>query len=84
MQGVRYCIQEPKKIAIVWRVIFVGANLRGKPENALKINFCGFKFRDSNQSRGVALHKRYVIDAHARSRSRSSLLLTHTYRDLDK
>ena len=25
-----------------------------------------------------------VIDTHARSRSRSSLLLSHTYRDLDK
>ena len=43
----------------VWRVIFVGSNFRGKSEKALKINFCGFNFRDSNQSRGVALlHKR--------------------------
>ena len=43
----------------VWRVIFVGANFHGKSEKALKINFRGFKFRDSNQSRGVAqLHKR--------------------------
>ena len=44
----------------VWRVIFVGANFCGKSENfkALKINFHGFKFHDSNQSRGVALHKR--------------------------
>ena len=43
----------------VWRVIFVDANFRGKSEKALKINFRGFKFRDSNQSRGVALrHKR--------------------------
>ena len=43
----------------VWRVIFVGSNYRGKSEKALKINFRGFKFRDSNQSRGMALlHKR--------------------------
>ena len=43
----------------VWRVIFVGSNFRGKSEKTLKINFRGFKFRDSNQSRGVALlHKR--------------------------
>ena len=42
----------------VWRVIFVGSNFRGKSEKALKINFHDFKFRDSNQSRGVALlHK---------------------------
>ena len=39
----------------VWRVIFVGSNFRGKSEKALKINFRGFKFCDSNQSRGVAL-----------------------------
>ena len=37
----------------VWRVIFMGANFRGKFEKALKINFRGFKFRDSNQSRGM-------------------------------
>ena len=43
----------------VWRVIFMGSNFRGKSKKALKINFRGFKFRDSNQSRGVALlHKR--------------------------
>ena len=43
----------------VWRVIFVGSNFRGKSEKTLKINFRGFKFRDSNQYRGVAvLHKR--------------------------
>ena len=41
----------------VWRVIFVGTNFRGKSEKALKINFCGFKFRDSNQYRDMALHK---------------------------
>ena len=36
----------------------MAGNFRGKSEKALKINFCGFKFRDSNQSRGVApLHK---------------------------
>ena len=38
----------------VWQVIFVGANFREKSKMALKINFYGFKFRDSNQSRGVA------------------------------
>ena len=43
----------------VWRVIFAGSNFRGKSEKALKINFRGFKFRDSSQYRGVALlHKR--------------------------
>ena len=36
----------------------MGANFRVKSEKALKINFRGFKFRDSNPSRGVALlHK---------------------------
>ena len=35
----------------------MGSNFRGKSEKALKI-IRGFKFRDSNQSRGVALlHK---------------------------
>ena len=33
----------------------MGANSRRKSEKALKIKFCGFKFRDSNQSSGVAL-----------------------------
>ena len=48
-----------KNTNTVWRVIFVGSNFRGKSEKALKINFYDFKFRDSNQSRGVALrHKR--------------------------
>ena len=44
----------------VWRVIiFVGSNFRGKSEKALKNNYHGFKFRDSDQSRGmVLLHKR--------------------------
>ena len=43
----------------VWRIIFMGANFCVKSEKALKINFRGFKFRDSNQSRDVALlHKR--------------------------
>ena len=43
----------------VWWVTFVGFNFHGKSEKALKINLRGFKFRDSNQSRGVALlHKR--------------------------
>ena len=38
----------------------MGCNFRGKSEKALKINFYGFKVRDSKyQSRGVALlHKR--------------------------
>ena len=42
-------------LATVWRVIFVGTNFHGKSEKAFKINFRGFKFRDSNQSRDVAL-----------------------------
>ena len=32
--------------------VCMAGNFRGKSEKALKINFCGFKFRDSNQSRG--------------------------------
>ena len=35
----------------------MGANFCGKSEKALKINFCGLKFGDSNHSRGMALHK---------------------------
>ena len=31
----------------------MAGNFRGKSEKALKINFCGFKFRDSNQSRAA-------------------------------
>ena len=36
----------------VWRVIFRGDNFRGKSEEALRINFRGFKFRDSNPVQG--------------------------------
>ena len=37
----------------------MAGNFHGKFEKALKINIRGFKFRDSNQSRGMALlHKR--------------------------
>ena len=51
--------QNQQILTTVWWVIFVGSNFRGKSEKALKINFRGFKFRDSIQSRGVALlHKR--------------------------
>ena len=35
----------------------MGANIPGKSKKALKIKFHGFKFRDNNQSRGMALHK---------------------------
>ena len=36
----------------------MGSNFREKSKKALKIIFRGLKFRDSNQSRGVALlHK---------------------------
>ena len=35
----------------------MGANFCGKSEKTLKISFHDFKFCDSNQSRGVALHK---------------------------
>ena len=53
----------------------MGSNFNGKSEKALKINFRGFKFRDNNQSRGVALlHKRLC---NRYMRSRSSLLLSH-------
>ena len=37
----------------------MAGNFHGKSEKALKINFHAFKFRDSNQSRGVALYKRW-------------------------
>ena len=51
----------------VWRVIFVGSNFRWKSEIVLKINFCAFKFHDSNQSRGVALlQSNNVIDTRSR------------------
>ena len=54
----------------------MGSNFHGKSEKALKINFRGFKFRGRNQFRGVAPGTSDdVIDTHARSRSRSSLLL---------
>ena len=52
----------------VWRVIFVGSNFCGKSEKALKINFRGFKFRDSNQSRGIHYcTSDDVIDTRARN-----------------
>ena len=54
----------------------MGINFRGNSEKAPKINFRGFKFRGSNQFRGVAPGTSDdVIDTHTRSRSRSSLLL---------
>ena len=46
----------------------MAGNFRGKSEKALKISFHGSKFRDSNQSRGVALlQSDNVIDKHARN-----------------
>ena len=48
--------RERGEIATSYRMV---GNFRGKSEKALKINFRGFKFRDSNQSKGVVLlHKR--------------------------
>ena len=44
----------------------MAGNFHGKSEKALKINFRGFKFRDSNQSRGVALLSDDVMDTRAR------------------
>ncbi len=41
----------------VWRVIFGGAKFRGKSEKALRTNFRGFKFHDSNPVQGL-LRKR--------------------------
>ena len=35
---------------------FKGANFHRKSEKALKINFRGFEFRDSNQSGSMVLH----------------------------
>ena len=54
----RQCVTATGRKHTVWQVIFGGHNFRGKSEKALRINFRRFKFRDSNQSRGVALHKR--------------------------
>ena len=76
-----------------------GCSFCGKSEKALKINFCGFKFLDSIDYIGEGSIQSMVtatsigvwhctsddvIDTHARSRSRSSLLLSHTCRNLDK
>ena len=58
-------------VTTVWRVIFGGANFRGKSEKALRINFRGFKFREATQSRGMALHKRRC------NRYTCSILLAH-------
>ncbi len=42
----------------VWRIILGGAKFRGKLEKALRINFRGVKFRDSNPVQGCgAAHK---------------------------
>ena len=60
----------------------MGFNFRGKFEKALKINFRGFKFRDSNQSR--AWHCCTSDDVINTRSSRSFLLLSYTNRDLDK
>ena len=61
----------------------MGINFRGKSEKAPKINFRDFKFRGSNRFRGVALGTSDdVIDIHARSRSRSSLLLLQIIRQI--
>jgi hypothetical protein len=68
-------------INTVWRVFFGGANFRGKSEKALRINFRGFKFRDSNpvQWRGAAQTISYIIDRRSRSRSISETLLQETW-----
>ena len=62
----------------IWWVIFVGSNFHGKSEKALKINFCGFKFHDSSQSRGVALHKRWC-NRYTRSISLAIFFVTKPY-----
>ena len=59
MHRIFLCSKTGRFCGTVWRVIIVGSNFRGKSEKALKINFRGFKFRHSNQPRGMALlHKR--------------------------
>ena len=72
-------LKEAVSEIFIWRVIFVGSNFRGK---SIKINFHDSKFRDSNQSRGVALLHKLWCNRY--KRSRSSLLQSHTYRDLNK
>ena len=78
---------------------FCGCSFYGKSEKALKINFCGFKFLDSIDYIGEGNIQSMVtatsigvwhctsddvIDTRAQSRSQSSLLLSHTCRNLDK
>ena len=62
----------------------MGANFCGKSEKALKINFCGFKFVTATSPGAWHCKSDDVIDTRTRFRSRFSLLLSHTYRNLDK
>ena len=63
------CSTMPYNIIHVWITIPYGRYFHRKSEKAFKINFCGFKFCDSNQSRGMALlHKRWC-NWYTRSRS---------------
>ena len=72
-------VQHSTLLGTVWRVIFGGANFRGKSEKALRINFRGFKFRgDSNQSRGVTLHKQWC-NRYTRSISLVIFFVTKAY-----
>jgi hypothetical protein len=69
----------------VWRVIFGGANFYGESEKALRINFRGFKFRDSSLVQGCgAAQNDDVIDTRSRSLSISFVTKPLQQRNLDK
>jgi hypothetical protein len=55
----------------------MAGNFRGKSENALRINFRGFKFRDSNQLQGTVLRIDYMLSISLNTRATSA-------RNLDK
>ena len=65
----------------VWRVILVGANFRGNLKRPSKSIFVVLNFVTVTSPGAWHCTSDDVIDIRARSRS---LLLSHTYRDLDK
>ena len=62
----------------------MGSNFSGKSEKALKNNFRGFKFRNSNQSRGVALLHKRLCNRYTCRLAIYFVTKLYTYRDLDK
>ena len=73
----------PPDLHTVWLVIFMGANFCGKSEKALKINFVVINFMTATSP--GAWHcciNDDVINTH--THDLLCLILSHTYRDLDK